>query len=107
MFSWTIVYDTIYGCQDREDDAKVGVGSTALLFGNRVGPILVGFAAVFVLCLVVAGMFNGQTAVYYTVSCGGATAHLTWQLVTWDVNDVGSCREKFRVSDFDERQWIL
>ena len=36
--SWTIVYDTIYACQDREDDVHAGVKSTALLFGSYVRP---------------------------------------------------------------------
>lgn len=96
--SWTIVYDTQYACQDRADDAKLGIKSTALLFGENVRPILIGFATVFVLSLVAAGILNGQSAIYYVVSCGGAAAHLTWQFTTWDVNDVEDCGRKFKVS---------
>ena len=36
-----IGYDTIYAHQDREDDALIGVKSTALLFGERTRPMLV------------------------------------------------------------------
>ncbi|KAI0090696.1 UbiA prenyltransferase family-domain-containing protein [Irpex rosettiformis] len=96
MDCWTIVYDTEYACQDREDDAKVGVGSTALLFGGHVRLILGGFAIVFVSSLIVVGILNGQTTVYYVVSCGGAAVHLTWQLLTWEVDNVNDCGDKFR-----------
>lgn len=96
--SWTIVYDTQYACQDRADDAKLGIKSTALLFGENVQPILIGFATVFVLSLVSAGILNGQTTIYYVVCCGGAAAHLTWQFATWDINDVEDCGRKFKVS---------
>src|SRR6266478_3408604 len=43
--AWVIGYDTIYAHQDREDDALVGVKSTALLFGPRTKPMLVLFYA--------------------------------------------------------------
>ncbi len=38
--AWVIGYDTIYAHQDREDDALIGVKSTALLFGERTRPVL-------------------------------------------------------------------
>ena len=77
--SWAIFYDTIYGCQvsisdilpvliffkiftpfvqDREDDIKIGVKSTSLLFGDRVREILAVFAAGFVSAIAVAGYLN-------------------------------------------------
>ncbi|MGG7568342.1 4-hydroxybenzoate octaprenyltransferase [Rhodovulum sp. DZ06] len=43
--AWTIFYDTIYACQDMEDDALIGVKSTARLFDGRTRPILLGFMA--------------------------------------------------------------
>ncbi|KAH7917710.1 hypothetical protein BV22DRAFT_991490, partial [Leucogyrophana mollusca] len=52
---WTVVFDTIYACQDRKEDAKLGVGSTAVLFGNQLRPILAIFATVFVASLAYAG----------------------------------------------------
>lgn len=42
---WTLVYDTIYAHQDKLDDVKAGVKSTALLFGEQTRPWLSGFAA--------------------------------------------------------------
>ena len=43
--AWTLFYDTIYAHQDREDDALIGVKSTARLFGARTGRWLAGFLA--------------------------------------------------------------
>jgi 4-hydroxybenzoate polyprenyltransferase len=43
--AWTLHYDTIYAHQDREDDALIGVKSTARLFGAATRPALVQFAA--------------------------------------------------------------
>ena len=41
--AWVIAYDTIYAHQDREDDALIGVKSTALLFGVKTRPMLAAF----------------------------------------------------------------
>ena len=41
--AWVIGYDTIYAHQDREDDALIGIKSTALLFGERTKPMLALF----------------------------------------------------------------
>ncbi|KAJ2474664.1 Para-hydroxybenzoate--polyprenyltransferase, mitochondrial precursor (PHB:polyprenyltransferase) [Coemansia sp. RSA 2320] len=42
--SWTLVYDTIYGHQDKRDDVIVGVKSTSLLFGDNTKAILSAFS---------------------------------------------------------------
>jgi 4-hydroxybenzoate polyprenyltransferase len=44
--SWTMVYDTIYAHQDKMDDVRVGVKSTALLFGHNTPLVLNGFSAI-------------------------------------------------------------
>ncbi|MFV0301130.1 MAG: 4-hydroxybenzoate octaprenyltransferase, partial [Paracoccus sp. (in: a-proteobacteria)] len=49
--AWTIFYDTIYAHQDAEDDALIGVKSTALLFGENSPTILLGFAGLAVVLL--------------------------------------------------------
>ena len=53
--AWVIGYDTIYAHQDREDDALVGIKSTALLFGERTKPMLALFYALAVVLIGVAG----------------------------------------------------
>src|SRR6202034_3694255 len=53
--SWVICYDTIYAHQDREDDALIGIKSTALLFGERTKPMLALFYALAVILVGAAG----------------------------------------------------
>jgi len=98
LICWTIVYDTIYSCQDRKDDVKAGVKSTGVLFGGWVREILMLFAGGFVSALVAAGILNNQGPAYFALSCGGTTLHLLWQLSTWDVNDPKDCGAKFKVN---------
>lgn len=98
--SWTIFYDTIYACQDRRDDVKAGVKSTALLFGTWVKPILFIFAAIFVSSLAYAGYELHLDLGYFVVTVGGSTIHLLWQLVSLDVDDPKDCWRKFAVSGF-------
>ncbi|KAF8183683.1 UbiA prenyltransferase family [Pholiota molesta] len=97
---WTVVYDTIYGCQDKKDDANAGIKSTALLFGSYVRPILAVFAAGFVAAIAGAGYLNHQERAYYVVSVGGAALHLMWQLVTLKDNDPEDCWKKFQSNGF-------
>ncbi|KAH9848347.1 UbiA prenyltransferase [Lenzites betulinus] len=92
---WTIVYDTIYACQDREDDARLGLKSTALLFGDQVKPILAVLSAVFVLALAYTGRELGQNIGFAIVSCGSAVVHSVWQLWAWDVDNGKDHRAKF------------
>jgi len=94
-FCWTILYDTIYACQDRKDDVKAGVKSTALLFGDWVKQILGIFAVAFVATLAYAGYQTNQSWVYFTISVGGCAAHLLWQLVTLDPDVPEDCWAKF------------
>ena len=95
--SWTIVYDTMYAYQDREDDIKVGIKSTAVLFGSWIKPILVTFAGLFVLCMIIAGYINQQRSAYFIISCGGATLHFLHQFLTWDLGDATAGGYKFLV----------
>ena len=64
---WAIAYDTIYALQDREDDRRIGVKSSAILFGEAV-PAAVGlFLSAMVVCLVSAGQGSGLRMEYYLV----------------------------------------
>ncbi|KAL1946348.1 hypothetical protein VTO73DRAFT_15475 [Trametes versicolor] len=92
---WTIVYDTIYACQDREDDKRIGLKSTAVLFGDKVKPILASLALAFLLALGYSGRAAGQSVGFAIVSCGGALLHLVWQLWAWDDTNVRDHRGKF------------
>src|SRR5581483_9602003 len=57
--AWVIAYDTIYAHQDREDDALIGIKSTARLFGPRTKPMLVAFFSLAVLLIGAAGILAG------------------------------------------------
>ncbi|KAJ3479714.1 hypothetical protein NLI96_g8863 [Meripilus lineatus] len=93
---WTIQYDTIYACQDREDDVKMGVGSTAVLFGNCVVPFVQVNALIFVAFLIYAGNLNNQGVWYYLVTIGGTTVSLLRQFSMLDVKDASSCANAFK-----------
>jgi 4-hydroxybenzoate polyprenyltransferase len=55
-FFWTMGYDTIYACQDRADDARIGVKSTALLFGGKVRQSVGVLYGLSIVCLLGAVM---------------------------------------------------
>ena len=97
--AWVIGYDTIYAHQDREDDAIVGVKSTALLFGPRTKPMLALFYTVAVILIGAAGWTAGAGAVY-ALGLAAFAAHLTWQIVRLDVADPDVCLAVFK-SDRD------
>ena len=92
---WTIVYDTIYAHQDKLDDIKAGIGSTAVLFGDNSKLILSIFASVFVSAIAYAGYNNHQGPAFYAVSVFGTAAHFAWQIGTVDLDIPSSCFEKF------------
>ncbi|KAG6906662.1 hypothetical protein DXG01_012719 [Tephrocybe rancida] len=94
---WTIVYDTIYACQDRVDDIKAGNNSTAVLFGDNVRPILALFAAAFIAAIAYAGILNQHGPVYHFFTVGGAIVHLLWQLITLKPEVPADCWQKFKV----------
>ena len=60
--AWVIGYDTIYAHQDREDDALIGIKSTALLFGERTKPMLAIFYGLAVVLIGLAGALAGAGA---------------------------------------------
>ena len=95
--AWTLVYDTIYAHQDKEDDALIGVKSTALLFGAATKPWLAGFAVLTMLGIWAAGWLADAGIAFYAVSVLPA-AHLAWQIATVRIDDSGDCLKKFRAN---------
>lgn len=62
---WAVAYDTIYALQDREDDRRIGVKSSALFFGTGV-PLAVGlFLLGMLVCLIIVGQLSGLWMGYY------------------------------------------
>jgi 4-hydroxybenzoate polyprenyltransferase len=93
--AWVIGYDTIYAHQDREDDALIGVKSTARLFGTRTRPVLLGFYALAVLLIGLAGAAVGAGPVF-VVGCILFGAHLGWQIDRLDIDDPDQCLRLFK-----------
>nr|GAT54960.1 coenzyme Q biosynthesis protein 2 [Mycena chlorophos] len=88
---WTMLYDTIYACQDIKDDLIVGVRSTAILFGSWITALLIACETTFVGMLALAGWLNHQGVAYFVLSVGGTAAHLLWQAMTVDLDSPESC----------------
>jgi 4-hydroxybenzoate polyprenyltransferase len=97
--SWVIGYDTIYAHQDREDDALIGIKSTALLFGERTKPMLAVFYSLAVILLGAAG-FSAGGGVVFAVGLIAFAAHLAWQIARLDIADPDNCLAVFK-SDRD------
>lgn len=77
---WTIAYDTIYALQDREDDALIGVRSTARLFGKRAVLISFCFYMGAAALVALAAATNGSGRVG-AVTALAFLAHGVWQTV--------------------------
>jgi 4-hydroxybenzoate polyprenyltransferase len=93
--SWVIGYDTIYAHQDRDDDALIGIKSTALLFGARTKPMLALFYGVAVLLIGLAGILVGA-GVLFALGLAAFAAHLAWQIYRLDIGDPDLCLKIFK-----------
>lgn len=95
--AWTIGYDTIYAHQDKDDDAMLGLGSTALAFGGQTKNWLMLFFGLTALLLLAAG-FHASAGPVYFAGVALAGAHLAWQVMTLDVDDADNCLVRFRAN---------
>ena len=94
---WDLGFDTIYAHQDREDDALVGVKSTARLFGDRTAPFLAACYVGTVLLLALAGWFAGLNAWFYPALVLPAVL-LGRQVVALDIDDPALCLRLFKAN---------
>jgi 4-hydroxybenzoate polyprenyltransferase len=97
--AWVIGYDTVYAHQDREDDALIGIKSTALLFGERTKPMLAIFYGLATALVGLAGALAGAGALF-GLGLLGFAAHLAWQIARLDIGDPELCLRIFK-SDRD------
>ncbi|KAL3529556.1 hypothetical protein ACH5RR_008878 [Cinchona calisaya] len=91
---WTLVYDTIYAHQDKDDDLKVGVKSTALRFGDSTKEWVTGFGLASIGCLALSGL-NAEIGWPYYAFLAAASSHLAWQIWTVDLSCRADCNKKF------------
>jgi 4-hydroxybenzoate polyprenyltransferase len=91
---WTLGYDTIYAHQDKDDDAVVGVYSTALKFGD-VTPVLL--LVVYGFTLALAGLaFWMSGGAWAFLGLGMAFFHGAWQIARFDADDPKLCLKLFK-----------
>lgn len=94
---WDLGFDTIYAHQDREDDALIGVKSTARLFGETTRPFLAACYAATVAMLAAAGWTAGLHAWFYPALLL-PSALLVRQIVQLDIHDPAGCLRLFRAN---------
>ncbi len=92
---WTLGYDTVYAHQDKEDDALIGVKSTALTLGTRTKPALIIFYSLFIIGLIGAGILAKLGFIYY-IGIAFAGLHLGAQARRTNIDDAAVCLEVFR-----------
>lgn len=92
--SWTIIYDTIYAFQDRADDLKIGVKSTAIRFSKNPKEWLTAFSGLMGASLIATGVACDLAWPYY-ISTSLVMGHIGHQIYTLNVDDSKDCAKKF------------
>ncbi len=92
--AWTVGYDTIYAHQDKEDDIRVGVKSSALALGAHTRPWLFVFYGAAVLLWAAAGLLDGAGAMFWA-GLVLAAGQLGWQAARVDIDEPADCLAKF------------
>ena len=93
--AWVIGYDTIYAHQDADDDALIGVKSTALLFAARTHQALLVFYALAVVLIGAALVLAGSHFPAW-IGLAAFAAHLAWQIRRLDIGDAALCLRIFK-----------
>ncbi|HYQ39394.1 MAG TPA: 4-hydroxybenzoate octaprenyltransferase [Pseudomonas sp.] len=91
---WTVAYDTYYAITDRDDDLKIGVKSTAILFGDADRQIILALQGLSLLCLLLAaGRFG--LGLYFHLGLAGAAACFAWEYWSTRSGDGQACFRAF------------
>ncbi len=94
---WVIGYDTIYALQDREDDAMVGIRSSALAMGESVrGGVTAFYAAAVALWGLAFWLYRGDPLACLALL--PVAGHLVWQVATLDPADPANPLDRFRAN---------
>lgn len=101
---WTLAYDTIYAHQDREDDALVGIKSTARRLGAHSKIWVGGFSLLAGVFWAIAG-WMASTGIIWQAGVMLATVFMLAQTRNWQVNAPQNCLQQFRAHRFVG--WIL
>lgn len=92
---WVVGYDTIYAIQDREDDALVGIRSSALRLGDRVRAAIALFYAAAIACWATAFWLLRENLLAL-VALLPMAVHLAWQVAGLDLAEGGNALARFR-----------
>jgi 4-hydroxybenzoate polyprenyltransferase len=93
--AWVIGYDTIYAHQDAEDDALIGIKSTARLFGARTHRALIVFYGLAVVLIGAALRLAGARWPAW-IGLAAFAAHLAWQIARLEIGDPALCLRIFK-----------
>lgn len=102
---WTMGYDTIYACQDREDDALVGIKSTARLFANNA-PFWIGLFYLLTIGLLCLTLFIAEAGILSYILMIFPAFHLLKQIKELDIFDHSHCLHQFK-SNRNFGLWVL
>lgn len=91
---WTVAYDTMYAMVDRDDDLKIGVKSTAILFGRYDRHLIFLLNAVFITLVAFIGLVNGLS-VPFGIGLGVAAGLLVYQQVLIHHRERDACFKAF------------
>jgi len=94
-FFWTLGYDTIYAHQDKDDDALVGIKSTALLLGERSKFWVSIFYAAAMALITLSSLIAGSGLLSLALLVLPAI-HMVRQIMDWDIDDAHSSLETFK-----------
>lgn len=97
--AWTLAYDTIYALQDKEDDLKIGVKSTAIRFGDHVKIALTALYGLMFALLAYVGYENQGSSLYYALMGAGALATAI-RLYRFHPANPSECRKAFHANPY-------
>jgi 4-hydroxybenzoate polyprenyltransferase len=92
--TWAVIYDTFYAMVDREDDRKLGVKSTALLFGEVDLFVIAGLQGLMILALILIG-YRAELSLWYFASIAIAAGMMVWHLWLARDRQPAGCFEAF------------
>lgn len=97
---WSLIYDTAYAVADMKDDLKIGVKSTAILFGDKLVPITGAFQLIMLLLLVWIGVLFGLGFIFFT----GLVIVAVWFI--YDLKRLSKGDDKLAFTVFIQNHWI-
>ena len=96
--AWTIGYDTLYALQDIEDDALIGVKSTARLFGENTRIVVAGFYGVAWFFWLIGAVLTGAGPIYFVAGLIPA-GMLGWQVYALKADEPGNPLALFKFNN--------